>query len=406
MHNCVPDGYAILKKMLRKGVDAVKRFIIILLLLYSQMMGTSYAEMVYMEHHAGVYYTIVDSQTGVILLHTGIKVEVGDEWITENNQLFRVNSINGFTAYANYLRDETVSMHWEGQVVPTINGPPAQKLVAVYHSHTDEAYTPTDGKSSIRGNGSIMKVGDTFTETLRSLGYTVEHDKTLHDPHDANAYIRSRRTVARLLGAQPIALFDVHRNSAPVAEYKLTSGGEQVARMVLVVGQANPYLPTTREFAKQLKAASDAKYPKLVRGIFLARGDYNQDVHPRAILIEIGTEGSTLEEAQKGAAQFANSIPAVLGVSQTPPPGAGPTAPSGDGAPDSGTGAPTSGDRVWNFGSGTFRNILWLVGLTIAGGITYLYISAGSWHAARQKLAQFRNLEFANLLGIRSKKKK
>jgi stage II sporulation protein P len=235
----------------------------------------------------------------------------------------------------------------------------------------------------------------------------VDHNKTLHDPHDANAYIRSRRTVAKLLGSQPIALFDIHRNSAPVAQYKLTSGGEQVAKVVIVVGRANPYLPTTTEYAKQLKAAADAKHPQLVRGIFFANGSYNQDVHPRAVLIEIGTEGSTLAEAQKGATRFADAIPAVLGVSQEPPPGSGPTTPkSGEGAPKGGEGAPKSGEGALTFGSGTLRNILWLVGVTMAGGITYLYISAGSWSAARQKLAQFRNLEFANLLGIRSKKKK
>jgi len=392
----------------------MKRSIIILLLFYSLMTDASYAEVGYIEHHSGAYYTITDSRTGELLLHTGMKVEVGDEWISETNQLFRVNSVNGFTAYASYLHDETVSMFREDQLVAAINSPAAGNLIAVYHSHTDESYTPTDGKSSLRGKGSIMKVGDTFSEQLRSLGYTVNHDKTLHDPHDANAYIRSRRTVAKLLGSQPLALFDVHRNSAPVAGYKLTSAGEQVAKIVIVVGRANPYLPTTTEFAKQLKAASDQKHPQLVRGIFSANGGYNQDVHPRAVLIEIGTEGSTLAEAQKGAAQFAESIPAVLGVSQSPPAGSSTTVPnSGDGVPNSGTTAPnsettasSSGLDARAFGSGILRNILWLVGLTTAGGITYLYISAGSWSAVRQKLTQFRNLEFANLFGIRSKKKK
>lgn len=386
----------------------MKRSIIISLLYYCCLINISYAEPNLPEHHTGIYYTIINAATGEILLETGIKVGVNDELITENNRLFRVHSTDGVMAYANFIRNETSGMPWEAQVIPTAETP-AVKTIALYHSHTDEAYTPTDGKPSIRGKGSIMKVGDVFAEKLRSLGYTVEHDKALHDPHDANAYIRSRRTVAKLLNQQPAALFDFHRNSAPVSQYKLTLNGEKVAKMVIVVGRANPYVTTTLDFAKQLKAATDAKYPKLVRGIFMANGDYNQDIHPRAILIEIGTEGSTLQEAQKTAALFADSIPTVLGGPKAPPTGAGTTTPGGDtSAPGGKAGATAPGGQgsPWQFGSTIWRNILWIVGITITGSVAYLYISAGSWQAARRKLVQFKNIEFANLLGLRSRKKK
>lgn len=364
----------------------MKRIAIILLIIYFSTTNVSHSA----EHHSGIFYTITDSQTKEVLFHTGIKVEVGDEWLTEENKLFRVHSVDEFTAYATYLRDETLSMRSEDQVAAVANGPAAGGIIAIYHSHTDESYTPTDGKPSIRGKGSIMKVGATFKDALSSLGYNIEHDTTLHDPHDANSYVRSRRTISRLLGKQPIALFDVHRDSAPVTEYKLSSAGEQVARIVLVVGRANPYLPTTTEFAKQLKAASDAKHPKLIRGVFLANGGYNQDIHPRAILVEVGTEGSTLQEAQRGMAQFADAIPAVLGSTQNAPPAA----------------APTNVDSSPTPNNGTLRNILWLVGITVFGGLAYLYVSSGSWSAARSKLAQLRDIEFANLLGIKSRKKK
>jgi stage II sporulation protein P len=351
-------------------------------------------ETIHHDHQQGIFYTILDSATGKILLETGLHVESGDELITEDNKFYHVSRIIEYIAYADYLSDKTYVM--EELAIPSANGSSSGKLIGIYHSHTDEAFTPTDGRSSIRGNGSIIKVGDAFAEKLRYLGYTVDHDLTQHDPHDANAYIRSRRTVAKLLGEQPAALFDIHRDSAPASAYKLTINNESLARIVIVVGRANQYMPTTLAYAKQLKSAADAQYPKLIRGIFFASGHYNQDIDPRNVLIEIGTEGSTLEESQKSAALFAGIMPAVLGGPQESTPGGG-----------NATAIPPEekSPAVLNTESTAWQNLLLLIGCASAGGIAYLYLSTGSWRRVRQKLAQLRNLEFINLIGLCVRKK-
>ena len=80
------------------------------------------------------------------------------------------------------------------------------------------------------GKGSIMLVGDAFAKGLTNIGYQVIHDKTLHCPHDANAYQRSRRTFAKLLTNQPTTLFDIHRDSAPLNMYKTTINGLMLLR--------------------------------------------------------------------------------------------------------------------------------------------------------------------------------
>ncbi|MEM5795430.1 MAG: stage II sporulation protein P [Bacillota bacterium] len=359
--------------------------------LFFHFLALANAETIHQDHQPGVYYTIVDSATNNVLLETGLETTVGDEFITEDNKLYHISRLVGYLAYADYVREETAQAWREALALPASNGV-GGKLISLYHSHTDESYIPSDGTASIRGNGSIMKVGDAFAEKLRSLGYTVNHDKTSHDPHDANAYIRSRRTAVRLLGAQPAALFDIHRDSAPVTGYRLAVNNELYAKVVIVVGRANPYMPTTLDYAKRLKAATDAQYPQLIRGIFFARGHYNQDINPRNILIEIGTEGLTLDESQKSASLFAESIPAVLGGPQDPTPGVG----SAEAAPP-GKATPA----VFNDNSVPWRNLLWLVGIAAVGGIAYLYISAGSWRSVWQKLSQLRGLEFTNLCGLR-----
>lgn len=359
--------------------------------LFFNFMALANAETVHQDHQPGVYFTILDSATNKILLETGLKTEVGDEFITEDNKLYHISRLAGYLAYADYVREETAHAWREALALPASNDV-GGKLISIYHSHTDESYIPSDGTASLRGNGSIMKVGDAFAEKLLSLGYTVNHDKTLHDPHDANAYIRSRRTAVSLLGEQPAALFDIHRDSAPVTGYRLVINNEPYAKIVIVVGRANPYMPTTLDYAKQLKAATDAQYPKLIRGIFFAQGHYNQDINPRNVLIEIGTEGSTLDESQKSAALFAETIPAVLGGPQDPTPGVGSVeaAPPGGAKP-----ALFDGNNV------PLHNLLWLVGIVAVSGIAYLYISAGNWRSVWQKLSQFRGLEFTNLCGLR-----
>lgn len=353
------------------------------------------AETTHYDHLSGVYYTILDSATGKVLLETGLDVGSGDQFITDDNKLYNVSRVEAYTAFADYLNEVSAAVDF---TLPATSHDVPGKLIAIYHSHTDEAYSPSDGTASIRGNGTIMKVGEVFSNELTALGYNVDHDRSLHDPHDTNAYTRSRRTAVKLLSEQPAALFDVHRDSAPSGLYKLIINNEPVARIMLVVGRANPYMPTTLDFAKRLKAASDMQYPMLIRGIFLARGHYNQDLNPRSVLVEIGTEGSTLEEAQKSAALFANVIPPVLGGPQDPTPGIGSVTQAAppNGQPTVGTDA---GDAAW-------RNLFWLITVITVSVAAFLYVSTGSWQGVRQKLAQLRNLEFANLLGLECLKKK
>lgn len=369
--------------------------VFLMFIAYLFILGTAYAEEP-LDHKSGQYYTILDVSTGQVIFETGMSVEVDDQILTDDNKFYQVSSVNGYTAYARYIQNETYS--FEELVRPTADAASPGKLFSIYHSHTDESYTPTDGKPSIRGKGSIMKVGDAFADKLTSMGYRVSHSTALHDPHDANAYIRSRRTAAKLLSEQPTAMFDVHRDSAPVSAYRLTLEGQQVARIVIVVGRANVYQLTTLDFAKKLKAAADSIHPKLVRGIFFARGHYNQDLAPRAILLEVGTEGSTLEEAQRGIVMFADVIPSVLGGPQDPTPIIGSTAQA---APPGSDGAVSD-----NGNNAAWLNVFWLVGITAVASIAFLYISTGSWHGVRQKLYHLRNIEFANLLGLRFRRKK
>ncbi|MGE5545055.1 MAG: stage II sporulation protein P, partial [Bacillota bacterium] len=176
---------------------------------------------------------------------------------------------------------------------------------------------PSDGTDSKNGRGGIYQVGETLRDCLSSLGVNAILDKTSHNPHDVNAYNRSRRTAAKLMKQGAVGLIDVHRDAVPANVYATQINGKKVTKVKLVVGRQNPHMSSNLEFAKKIKAHLDKKHPGLSAGIFLGKGSYNQDLSPRAILVEVGSDTNSKEQAKNGVELFSQAIPDVFGVENT-----------------------------------------------------------------------------------------
>lgn len=339
----------------------------------------------------GKYFTIVDAQTGEEVFHTARMVYVGDMCQTPDNRVFEVTAVDGFRAEAKLLRTEAVAepsawfpafLEQFGRAdvgsLPLAQAAEREVRVAVYHTHSAESYRPSDGASSIRANGGILRVGDSFTADLKEQGVQVEHTKAIHCPHDKLAYQRSRRTAVSLMRQnQPQALLDVHRDALERRFYTARVKGRELAQVQLVVGRQNPNMRANKQFAQELKAAADKRFPGLVKGIFFGRGSYNQELHPRAVLLEMGTHKSTRAEAKDGAALFAEVVAAYLGGA----------------APDSAAGFAREG-------SAARTSLLFILGLLLVGGVAYLFLSTGSINEMKEKVRQFVGSEF---LGSRRK---
>lgn len=331
------------------------------------------------------YYEIVDEK-GNVLTMTALPVSVGDEFWAHDNKHYQVNRVKKLKAYAVYAGTDNIAWKDEWDEIPVSTSVAAQgkgtnnTKIAVYHTHTDESYKPTDGTSSIRANGGIFKVGDVFSEKLKSLGFTVYHDKTPHDPHDAGAYHRSRRTAVKLLKKNPAIGFDVHRDAVPASVYSKKINGQSVTKIKMVIGRQNQNKQANLEFAKTMKAAMDKTNPGLFEGIFMAKGNYNQDLGPKMMLIEVGSDKNSREQAQKGVALFADAVPKVLGVYQNK---ANQPQYKEISAPD-----------VNRSKSGSWQAIWWLLGAVVVGGIAFLLISTGSFGGSVKKIKEFAGSEF------------
>jgi len=70
---------------------------------------------------------------------------------------------------------------------------------------------------------------------------------------------------------------------------------------MIVVGRSNPKQKTNLEFARQIKDMGDKLYPGMMRGIYIGRGDYNQDLYPTALIFEIGSDTMSLDLAENAA---------------------------------------------------------------------------------------------------------
>ena len=141
-----------------------------------------------------------------------------------------------------------------------------------------------------------------------------------HLPHDGQAYLSSRRTVSELSRRAPATLLDVHRDAIPRKdEYLAEVNGRADVPDPPCRRPAKPKPRGELEYAKRIKAIADEKYPGLIKGIFHARGNYNQDLGPRMILLEFGTHVTSLEQATRSTDLMAEVIAAAAGLT----PGAG-----------------------------------------------------------------------------------
>ena len=260
------------------------------------------------------YYKLTDG-SGRLITQTAHKMVVGDEYLNHDNNLYQVVRLQGHTAVAKLIRknamEASVLDECRAFLVSVFNGEfwraeVRQKgPIGIYHTHSDESYIPGDGTASKPANGGIFQVGDSLTRSFENQGIPVIHDKTPHDPHDATAYDRSRRTAAKLLRNQPTTLLDVHRDAVPEQVYADTIGNKGVTKVQLVVGRQNPNFEANNTFAKQIKQIVDKKYPGFIRGIFYGHGKYNQDLGPRSILLEFGAHTNSKASAERGAQIFA-----------------------------------------------------------------------------------------------------
>lgn len=208
----------------------------------------------------------------------------------------------------------------------------AQPQILIYHTHATESYVPTadmayDAAYAYRSTDTaqnMVAVGKVMADTLNSLGYTTIHDTTLHDyPSYNGSYDLSKATVEKYLKMYPSIkiVLDIHRDAVErngaLINPVTTVNGVKCAQMMIISGCDNGYMnmpnyPENLKFATNLQNRLAKDRPGLMRPVLFDYRNYNQQLTTGSLLVEIGTHGSTLQQAKNSAGIFSQSLAGML----------------------------------------------------------------------------------------------
>lgn len=207
--------------------------------------------------------------------------------------------------------------------------------VLLYHTHTWEAYemteeaqyVPTETWRTRDERYNMLRVGEELARCLRDLGFAVVHDTTAFEPPNlSGAYTRSLAMLEERLAAGETYdyIFDIHRdaysglyNGANCAE----QDGKKIAYVMLLVGKGTgatgagfderPDWPQNLDLAQRITACMNAQVEGVSREVKVKTGRFNQHVSTGALLIEVGNNRNTLEEALAACPVIAQAIAQV-----------------------------------------------------------------------------------------------
>lgn len=326
-----------------------------------------------------------------------------DEYIAGDNQHYRIVRVDGQRAVVQQIGHvELPDVSWlerEAQPVSAVN----KRLIALYCTHSDESYEPTDGLYSDDKRGSIYKVAQGLADALVEEGAPAEVSDALHHPHDAGAYRRSRQTAVQLLKETPDALLDIHRDGIPDPdEYAVTIGGKKASKVRILVGRGNQNMAANKEFALTLKAVADQLYPGLIKDIYMGKGAYNQDLAPHSLLLECGTYTLSRDRVMTSMPMMARVLVRTMYGGVTGSAGASDTrsapAEKPGGVTPGATDAPIAASS-----KGASTGILWVAGLGVAALIIYAVLSSGSVSGGMKKAGRNLHEMTGGLLGTKPK---
>ena len=264
------------------------------------------------------YFTVYDENNEILLLK-GDDINEGDNYLSKDNKLYEIYSVNNNnkTAKAKFIKNEempkyNVSAKTTLTTSVDVASAATKKLVGVYHTHNDECYFTPDGIDSVYGKGGIHDVGKSFVSNLNKLGVETIYREDLHLPHNSGAYTRSQVTASALLNGGAQAIFDLHRDSTKRDYYLTKVNGEQMSSIRMVVGKSSANFEENKKFAYSIKAYADSVYSGLIKDIYFGKGNYNQQLSSRAMLFEMGCENIEKSLVIKSTEYLAKTLDVVL----------------------------------------------------------------------------------------------
>lgn len=193
-----------------------------------------------------------------------------------------------------------------------------EPCVLIFHTHTTESYVMVDNgwytKSyttrSHDPSRNVARVGSEIADVLNAAGFSVIHDTTIHDLSYNGSYSRSRETVKAYLEKYPSiqVVLDVHRDAIYYSngtrvKPTATIGDKKCAQIMIISGAEDgmvtnfPNWQHNLRFALALQSYAQEMFQGLMKPLYFSQRKYNMDLTKYSLLLEMGSDANTLEEA-------------------------------------------------------------------------------------------------------------
>ncbi|WP_416201233.1 MAG: Stage II sporulation protein P [Thermocaproicibacter melissae] len=249
-----------------------------------------------------------------------------------NNKVLEVSAANGGTQVGNFWVKNATEKHKSVDFAKELTQATGIKIakdskapqVLIYHTHTTESYDCTARTTDL--TKTVCAVGDKIAEQLETAGIGVVHDKTVHDyPAYDGSYDRSLATMQKNLKQYPSikVTLDIHRDAmhrddGTMLKTTAVVGGKKAAQVMILSGCDDdgtlgfPNWEYNLRLALRIQNQLAKDAPGLARPLDFCARRYNENVTKGSLLIEIGTDANTLDEAKYSGTLVGQSLAKVL----------------------------------------------------------------------------------------------
>lgn len=215
---------------------------------------------------------------------------------------------------------------------PDLSLQAGEPQILIIHTHSSEAYTqagldryePSDTNRTEDTEFNIVRIGDELTEIFQEAGLNVIHDRGIYDyPSYTGSYTRSGEAIEQYLRDYPSIriVIDMHRDAlgenGVVYKTMAEEDGACASQIMMLIGTDESGLehPNWRQnlsLAIYLQNAVNARHPTLMRPVSLVQQRYNQHLSPGSMILEVGSNGNTLQEALAAIRLFGGAAAPAL----------------------------------------------------------------------------------------------
>lgn len=220
-------------------------------------------------------------------------------------------------------KDEKIETGYIESPVKTVTNNPR---VYIYNTHQTEGYS-MQNLEPYNITPNVMMASYLLREKLDKGGV-----KSIVEETDINEFMKINKwtvkdtyKASRQFMTQAVdkyknldLVIDLHRDAIKKDASTITINGKKYAKVLFVIGLNNKNSAKNQEVSEKLSTLINQFYPGLSRGTLPKKGSgvngvYNQDIHPKAVLIECGGYENTIDEVSNTIEALTDIILKYLG---------------------------------------------------------------------------------------------